>query len=76
MVDGNPGKGDGTREGFNKTRFDEGYKRAHYSCTNGDCPMRYKCFRFLRTPVFVGNRERFEPDGDKCEFFVKDQKDE
>jgi len=75
MVDGNAGKGDGIRDGFNKAEFDKGYKRAYYSCTNNDCPMRYKCFRFLRTPLFIGNRERFIPQGNKCEWFVPDRKE-
>lgn len=76
MVDGNPGKGDGPREGFNKKKHDEGYVRAFYTCTNNNCPSRYKCFRWLRTPTFKGNHKKFVPDGDKCEFFVPDRKEE
>ena len=77
MVAGNAGKGDKTREGFDKKKHDEGYRRAFYSCTNDNCHLRYKCFRFLRTPTFKGNREKFVPhENGNCEWFVKDRKEE
>jgi len=35
VVAGQAGKGDGTREGFNKSEFDVGYKKAFYACQKG-----------------------------------------
>ena len=74
MKDAREGRG---QAGFNKRKFDEGYIRAHYSCTNSDCPSRLKCFRYLKTPTFEGNCEKFIPqENGKCEWFVKDRKDD
>lgn len=70
-------RADRGREGFNKKSYDKGYIRAHYSCTNDNCSRRYECFRFLRTPTFKGNREKFIPqESGECEFFTPDRKDE
>ena len=73
MKDPREGRG---REGFNKKRHDEGYMKAFYHCTNGNCPRRYSCYRWLCTPTFERNSEKFVPqeNGD-CEFFVPDKKE-
>lgn len=73
MKDPRQGRG---KAGFNKKKYDEGYKRAHYSCTNDNCYLRYKCYRWLRTPIFIGNREKFVPqESGECEWFVQDRKE-
>ena len=69
------GKGDDTRSGFNKRKFDIGYDRAYAMCQNAECPLRYKCYRYLATPKFKQNYGEFVPIKGKCEFFVKDQPD-
>lgn len=69
-------RADRGREGFNKKKYDEGYIRAHYSCTNDNCSLRYTCYRWLRTPIFKGNREKFIPqENGICEWFVQDRKE-
>ena len=74
MKDPREGRG---KEGYNKKKQDEGYKRAFYTCTNSNCPLRYKCFRWLKTPTFERNSEKFIPqENGECEWFVEDQKDD
>jgi len=73
VVDAREGRG---KEGFNKKKYDEGYLRAFGLCRNTECPLRYKCYRFLRTPEFRSTYLECTPSKEGCEFFVKDQKDE
>ncbi len=70
MKDARSGRG---REGFNKRKFDEGYIRAFGVCRNIECPKKYKCYRYLKTPPFHATYIEVEPD--KCNYFVKDQVD-
>lgn len=73
MKDPREGRG---KEGYNKKKQDKGYKRAFYTCTNDNCPRRYTCFRWLRTPTFERNSEKFIPqENGECEWYVKDQKE-
>lgn len=73
MGDARAGRG---KEGFDKKKHDEGYERAFYTCNNKECPLRYSCFRWLRTPTFEKNSKRYEPDGGKCDMFVEDRADD
>lgn len=73
MKDAREGRG---KEGFNKKKHDEGYMRAFYTCTNKECPRRLKCFRYLKTPNFERNSEKFIPqENGECEWFVEDRKE-
>ena len=71
MKDPREGRG---MEGFNKHKFDEGYIRAFGLCRNVECPRRYNCFRYLKTPEF-SNTYYIEVEPDKCNYFVPDQVD-
>jgi len=72
VVAGQAGKGDGTREGFNKSEFDVGYKKAFYACNNHSCPKRHNCYRYLKTPTFDLNQECFiaRRDG-SCSWYIE-----
>jgi len=71
MKDPREGRGRGR---MNFKRFDEGYIRAFGVCRNIECPKRYKCFRYLRTPEFHATYIEVEPD--KCDYFVPDREEE
>jgi hypothetical protein len=41
-------------------------------CTNSDCQFTEFCFRYKATPSeYVQSYIRFEPQDDKCEFFIQ-----
>lgn len=71
MKDPREGRG---REGFDKRKFDEGYLRAFGLCRNTDCPKKYKCYRYLKTPEFK-NTCYIKVKPEKCNYFVPDRKE-
>lgn len=39
-------------------------------CNNKECPLSIKCYRFMTRPEHNQWYSQFEPDGDKCDFFI------